>query len=203
MRIVRYADAPVHRWKNGGGVTKMIARQPAQGDGYDDDLMWNVSIPEIAASGPFSALGGFDRQFMVLEGDGVEWRCSNAAPRIEFTKRCDRPLELFAFQGEWTTQCTLLGGPVKDLSVLTRRGRYGAHIEILTLGETSAVEKVTTDECVMLVVEGAARVLANGRAETLTRYDAVVDLSAAFASYSLSRHGFAAARVAVIRLTRI
>ena len=134
--------------------------------------------------------------------EGVELQCSNASPRIEFTKRCDKPLELFAFQGEWKTHCTLLGGTVNDLSVITRRGKCSARIEILELRDTIAIEKAAGDDCVILIAAGAAKVLAQGRAEDLGRFDSIAGDRGAYASYSLSKAGLAATRVVVVRLSQ-
>lgn len=51
-------------WKNGLGVSRVIATGPSQEAGYDS-LHWQVSGTEIGADCPFSALPGLDRYFTV------------------------------------------------------------------------------------------------------------------------------------------
>ena len=54
-------------WKNGQGVTREIAREPAEGE----DFLWRLSIAEVAASGDFSLFPGYDRTITLIEGAGM------------------------------------------------------------------------------------------------------------------------------------
>src|SRR5687768_3389579 len=70
---VSFLPAQAHRtqpWKNGLGVSRMIAEVPS-GAGFDA-VLWQVSVTEISTDCPFSDLPGLGRQFAVIEGDGVE-----------------------------------------------------------------------------------------------------------------------------------
>ena len=116
-------------WKNGLGVSYTIADFP-QGAGFDV-VDWQVGHTEIGADCPFSDLAGLDRQFMVIEGAGVELTCADAAGNT--TVHRIGPLQApFSFRGDWRTSCRLLDGPVKVFNVMTRRGKFSAVVQILS-----------------------------------------------------------------------
>ena len=113
-------------WKNGLGISSVIASDPA-GAGYDA-LLWQVAGTEIGADCPFSELRGLDRQFMVIDGDGVELTSIDEAGKT----RQARVLPMrapYPFHGDWKTSCSLLGGPVRVLNVVTRRGQVYADMD--------------------------------------------------------------------------
>ena len=126
---------PIHRfdtaalaatpWKNGGGTTREIVSCPegAGMEGFD----WRVSIATIGQAGPFSAFAGVDRVIMLLDGAGVRLRSRDG--RIDH--RLDRPHAPFAFPGDVTLECELLGGASTDFNLMTRRGRLRAEVRVL------------------------------------------------------------------------
>lgn len=116
-------------WKNGLGVSRIIAGDP-QGAGFDT-LRWQVGSTEIGADCPFSDLPGLDRQFMVIEGAGVELTCVDETGQMT-VNRVDTLLAPFSFRGDWRTSCRLLAGPVRVLNVITRRGNCSAAVEIVS-----------------------------------------------------------------------
>ncbi len=116
---------PATPWKNGGGSTCEIACWPPGADLVNFD--WRISIASIAADGPFSAFPGVDRSIMLLEGAGVRLRSSEG----RFDHQLDTPYRPFAFSGDATVDCTLLGGPSSDFNVMTRRGRWRAELRVL------------------------------------------------------------------------
>ena len=123
---MRYLPAAAHRlqpWKNGLGVSRVIADDPA-GAGFDA-LRWQVSATEIAGDCPFSALPGLDRLFVVIEGAGVvlESVDEHGANHEASLPAGAAP---HAFRGDWTTRCRLLDGPVRVLNVIARRGVFAA-----------------------------------------------------------------------------
>lgn len=110
MRIIRYAGLVPEPWRNGGGVTRVIA---ASGDGADFD--WRISIAEVASAGPFSRFEGVDRTLVLLDGaamalsiDGAPLLLTPAAP-------------IAAFAGEAEVCAALPHGPTRDFNVMSRR----------------------------------------------------------------------------------
>ena len=53
------------RWKNGGGVTREVAKSPSQAP------FWRVSIANVDQEGPFSSFVDLDRILTVIEGKGM------------------------------------------------------------------------------------------------------------------------------------
>jgi hypothetical protein len=61
MRVLRAGGHAQVPWKNGLGVSAVIATEPA-GAGYDT-LDWQVATTGFAAEGPFSALAGLEQDY--------------------------------------------------------------------------------------------------------------------------------------------
>jgi len=117
MRVLRAVDRKPVPWKNGGGTTTEVAAFPegASLDAFD----WRVSIADVASEGLFSHFPGVDRTLLVLSGRGI---------RLDIAGR--DPVELglgsepHAFPADVATSARLIDGPIRDLNVMTRRGRF-------------------------------------------------------------------------------
>lgn len=107
---------PPEPWRNGGGVTRTIAREGDE---------WRVSIAEIGKDGPYSRFEGLNRVSYVLRGEGVALR--DAENTIEL-----RPREAIEYDGGRAWQATLIGGPVRALNVMSKAGRYRMNVTSLT-----------------------------------------------------------------------
>jgi environmental stress-induced protein Ves len=101
------------RWKNDGGWTTEIAREPKDST---DDFRWRVSIADIESDGPFSTFPGVTRELMLLSGNGIELDIDDAPPQ-RLTERFQR----VRFDGEARVGCRLLAGPTRDFNAMTRR----------------------------------------------------------------------------------
>ncbi|MBS0508075.1 MAG: HutD family protein [Proteobacteria bacterium] len=124
QRLDLAAIAPTP-WKNGGGATRELACwPPGAGTGAFD---WRVSVASVAASGPFSAYPGVERQIMLLAGDGFHLQ----APGGALDHRLDQPWQPLAFAGELAVQCRLLGGASTDFNLMLRRGRWQGRVQVL------------------------------------------------------------------------
>ncbi|MBZ9847344.1 HutD family protein [Mesorhizobium sp. CA14] len=122
MRILRAADYRAMPWKNGGGTTTEITVSP-DGAGLDD-FDWRISMARVETSGPFSSFAGIDRTLSVLEGEGIVLDVAGRPP-VRLTT-ASAPL---AFPGDIPTGAALIGGPITDLNVMTRRGRMAHEVE--------------------------------------------------------------------------
>jgi environmental stress-induced protein Ves len=199
VRILRSRDYPAFAWKNGRGVARQIAVHPADA-GYDG-LEWQVSRPRIETDTPFSKLAGLDRQFMLVSGKGLTLRMRNAEDRVDLEQRIERPLEPFAFRGDWDVDCTLAGGVVEVLNVMTRRGRTGARIEIRAVGAPALVRKAVGET---LVVYAADPVIAYGiwGEEALVADDSILVDEPEASEIAIAATGDRPARAILIRLDR-
>jgi uncharacterized protein len=118
--ILRAAERAAVPWKNGGGLTREVAVYPAGSDLGRFD--WRVSLAEVHHGGPFSTFPQVDRQMAVIAGT------------LELSITGRRPLTLSAesepchFAGDAAVYAVPLQAPVTDLNVMTRRGRFAAHL---------------------------------------------------------------------------
>lgn len=99
-------------WKNGGGVTREVARDPhaGNGDAYD----WRVSIAEVASEGPFSRFPKLHRWIAVIRGAGMRLEVEGRAPHLL------RLFEPYEFDGDVPAAGWLPAGPVSDLNLIFR-----------------------------------------------------------------------------------
>jgi len=125
MDLLRHADRPARPWKNGGGLTRDVITMP-DGAGLDT-FDWRVSLAEVASDGPFSRFDGIDRTTAILSGagfiltvDGQRHRLTPDSPGL-------------AYPGDAPAGATLIEGPVTDLNIMSRRGRFAHRLTLLTL----------------------------------------------------------------------
>ncbi|WFP61282.1 HutD family protein [Mesorhizobium sp. WSM4904] len=150
MRILRAAGYRVMPWKNGGGTTTEIAISP-DGAGLDD-FDWRISMARVETGGPFSSFVGVDRTLAVLEGDGIVLDIAGLPPA-----RLTAASAPLSFPGDVRTGAALIGGPITDLNVMTRRGRFSHAVERLPL--QGQVEIVPGDgTTIVLPVGGSIKV---------------------------------------------
>ena len=108
-------------WKNGGGMTWEIAASPAGADMASFD--WRVSLAVVEAAGPFSTFAGVDRVMLVLDGE-LELAVAGAQRLILDETSAD-----VEFPGDAEVFASEPAGPVADINVMVRRGRYTGVIE--------------------------------------------------------------------------
>ncbi|WP_321503347.1 HutD family protein [Breoghania sp.] len=121
MQIMKAADHRRMPWKNGKGETAEIALFPE--DAGLEDFGWRLSMASVSEPGAFSIFPGIDRVLAIVQGEGlrllVEGREAIVTPEREAA----------AFAGDVDVTSDLLGGPVVDLNLMTRRGRFHGSME--------------------------------------------------------------------------
>jgi environmental stress-induced protein Ves len=108
-------------WKNGGGQTQEMAVWPP--DATMSDFHWRISMATVTGAGAFSVFPSIDRHLTVLEG---RLRLETEA-RWHLLKEGDH----LRFEGDANTFGAPVTPKVKDLNVMTRRGRYRATITMI------------------------------------------------------------------------
>jgi uncharacterized protein len=167
LRAHAYRRMP---WKNGGGETAEIAVFP-EGAGASD-FLWRASMATITTDGPFSAFPHVDRTLSILEGDGVLLSVGDRAPiRIG---PCSRPC---AFPGDVPTSVRLVGGPVLDLNIMTRRTRFAHSMRRIAVSRAQEVA-LAGHLCVIFCARGVLTILTNGFSARLGRLDSLVGVPA-------------------------
>lgn len=136
MTILRSGDYQRMPWKNGGGSTTEMwkATSPA------GEMLWRLSIADVASDGPFSEFPGIDRWIMVIQGKGMELQIAGLG-----TKRLARPFEPLHFPGDAKTDCALIDGPIRDLNFMIARsfGKGTLQVSQLTAGMAAPLSENT------------------------------------------------------------
>lgn len=175
---------PAVPWKNGGGITREIARVPA--DASLERFDWRVSRAQVATDGPFSRFDAVDRTLLVVSGAGLRLAIAGRG-EVTLTRESE-PLE---FSGEVEVDAALVDGPVDDLNVMTRRG-HARHA--VSRRHALGDESVRVDgAALVLVIERGIAVVDN---ETLNEEDALV----ADAGESFVLHSATGADVILVEL---
>ncbi|WAL98446.1 HutD family protein [Streptomyces sp. Je 1-369] len=159
LRRSEYRSVP---WKNGGGTTREVAEGAA----------WRVSVADVAGDGPFSLFPDTDRVITPVEADGTHAMTLT----VQGTPHHVTPLTPFAFPGDAPTDCHLPAGAVRNLNVMTRRGRATARVRIVDVTAAGGAEPVCgTDETLLLmpVTEGLTLAAPDSRDTPLARLDCV------------------------------
>ncbi len=147
MRILHARDYSVQPWKNGGGVTTQIAVWPmgAAIDTFD----WRISMARVEAAGPFSRFAGIDRSLGLLAGGSLVLRIDT---RGEVALRPgDHPA---VFPGDVAVDALLPAGPILDLNVMTRRGRWRHQLSRSTARPGKFEVRANADVTIAVVAEG-------------------------------------------------
>src|SRR5579871_6891915 len=148
MIILRESSYLTVPWKNGGGITREILREPAQSETFD----WRLSLATIDAAGPFSAFEGYHRTLVLVRGAGVEL---NFGPHG--TARLDATGRNVSFDGAWPTSCTLLDGSSTDLNLIVHADHVRSVNRTFQLTQSETIQTADWDEVLVCCLSGAAR----------------------------------------------
>jgi uncharacterized protein len=166
MRIIRAADYRRMRWKNGGGETIEIIVSPP--DSLLEDFHWRVSMAHVASAGPFSHFAGVDRSLAVIAGDGIALALGGRGEA-----RLTHETPPYAFPGDLPVDAKLLGGPIDDLNVMSRRGRYRHLLSRMRLAGTTVLPR-HGDIMVVLARGSGAKLRCGRQREMIAEGDTIV-----------------------------
>ncbi len=170
MKIIRFADLVPAPWKNGGGVTREIARQATDGE-----FLWRLSIADVASEGSFSAFPGLLRILTVIDGPGM------LLDRPNQPALAANLFEPVAFSGDEPINGLLPNGPCRDFNVIWNPRLAAASVTVAK-GKQSAVKAPADGVTGLLCLEGAVLLSAG---QTLVPFDfAFFDTNAESASLS-------------------
>lgn len=106
MQILKQRDLIDVPWKNGGGITRNIARGMRV-----DQAVWTISRADVAQDGPFSDFAGMMRVLTVVSGGPMILETPSAA--------IDAALwQPVRFDGGIKVNSRLTGGPLTDLNLM-------------------------------------------------------------------------------------
>ncbi|MBB3018489.1 hypothetical protein FHR70_001543 [Microvirga lupini] len=162
--VIRNEDLVRVPWKNGGGTTAEVAAFP-EGSGFDT-FGWRISMADVASDGPFSLFPGIDRTLIVVEGNGIELDVEGIAYRL------DKASPKLSFSGDDITTGRLLGGPIRDLNVMTRRGQFHHRTRFVESGVALLAEG--TDVAFLVALDGSFDVTLDSTIHSLQVLDTLM-----------------------------
>jgi environmental stress-induced protein Ves len=165
LGVVRFAQLAAVPWRNGGGVTRVVAASDGSGPfGFD----WRISIADVGEPGAFSSFPGVDRIITLVQGE----RMDLVIDGVEHHLGLHEPL---SFHGASQTSCAAVVGSARDLNIMTRDDRFSATLAIRDLSETRPI--AVDDSQVLVLLTGSAIVVsADGSRAELHLLDAVCPL---------------------------
>lgn len=119
MDILYVRDMPESAWKNGGGLTRVLAAHPCALKQH-----WRISLATITRDGPYSSFVGLMRHQTIVSGAGLAL-CGDA-DQIDLSKRQGR-----AFSGDLALMARLKAGPVTALNVIWDEDQFSADVQLI------------------------------------------------------------------------
>lgn len=168
MRILRAGDYRVMPWKNGGGETTEIAAFP-EGAGLET-FDWRVSMARVATDGPFSVFPGIDRTLSLIEGLALTLTFDGRGAVV-----IDAATPPYAFPADVAVTGRLAGGPITDLNVMTRRGRWRHHVQRVTIESPRTLPRLGDLLLVIATHEAVNLRTSNSTAALMPADTAVID----------------------------
>jgi environmental stress-induced protein Ves len=161
LAVLRGAALVASPWKNGGGITREIAAEPAAaGDGASlDAFAWRVSVADVAQAGPFSRFPGVDRTLVLLEGAGMLLDETGART---LTHTLTQPLEIARFAGEAAIDARLVDGATRDFNLMVRRDAARGTLEVW---RDAARRSVQAQTVLLYCAQGERHVSVNDETE--------------------------------------
>jgi environmental stress-induced protein Ves len=105
-------------WKNGGGITHEIDREP---NNNQDEFDWRLSMACVSyPGGPFSIYPNIDRTLCIIDGQDLTLKLNNNDQIIHL----DKNSAPYSFPGELQITCQIHEDTLTDFNVLTKRDKY-------------------------------------------------------------------------------
>ena len=107
-------------WKNGlGHTTELAINSGANLDNFD----WRLSIASVVNDGDFSNFSGYQRNLVLIEGEGLILDHRNG-DIDELTNL----LDIAHFDGGSKTHGSLVNGGIKDFNIMTKQNSFTAEV---------------------------------------------------------------------------
>ena len=107
-------------WKNGLGHTTELA---ISSGGNLDNFDWRLSIASVVNDGDFSNFSGYQRNLVLIEGEGLILDHRNG-DIDELTNL----LDISHFDGGSKTHGSLVNGGIKDFNIMTKQNSFTAEV---------------------------------------------------------------------------
>src|SRR6056297_2564519 len=119
MRIVKYSELRDVPWKNGGGITRNIAK-----GALPDGVAWTISRADVVQDGAFSDFSGMERVLTVVSGGAMRLD----SPDRTFEAALWAPVR---FVGGLPIVSRLQDGPLTDLNLMFDPTLCAGEVQVL------------------------------------------------------------------------
>jgi environmental stress-induced protein Ves len=113
IKITTPEEFTVVPWKNGLGHTTELAISDG---GSLDNFDWRLSIASVVNDGDFSNFAGYQRNLVLIEGNGLTLDHRNG--KID---KLTQLLDIARFDGASKTYGALVNGGIKDFNIMTNQ----------------------------------------------------------------------------------
>jgi len=107
-------------WKNGLGHTTELAISDG---GSLDNFDWRLSIASVVNDGDFSNFSGYQRNLILIEGEGLTLDHRNGD-----VDKLTKLLDIAHFDGGCNTHGALDNGGIKDFNIMTKQTSFSADV---------------------------------------------------------------------------
>ncbi len=126
-------------WKNGLGHTTELAISDG---GSLESFDWRLSIASVVNDGDFSNFAGYQRNLVLIEGEGLTLDHRNGD-----VDNLTKLLDIAHFDGGCNTHGALENGGIKDFNIMTNQTSFSADVNCYIEQQTVTVE-LSTDSLV-------------------------------------------------------
>ena len=119
-------------WKNGLGHTTELAISEG---GTLDSFDWRLSIASVVNDGDFSNFSGYQRNLVLIEGDGLTLDHRNGD-----LDNLTKLLDVARFDGGCNTHGTLINGGIKDFNIMTRQTTFSPKVDCYVEQQSVTIE---------------------------------------------------------------
>jgi len=119
-------------WKNGLGHTTELSISDG---GTLDNFDWRLSIASVVNDGDFSNFSGYQRNLVLIEGNGLILDHRN-----DDVDKLTKLLDIARFDGASKTHGALINGGIKDFNVMTNQNTFTPEVNGYVEKQTVTVE---------------------------------------------------------------
>lgn len=139
IEIIKPSQFKIIPWKNGQGKTTELAINTV---GNLDDFDWRLSIATVSSDGLFSDFSGYDRNLVLIEGNGISLQHDDN--KIDVLKE---RLDIASFSGSSQTYGRLVSGAIKDFNIMTNNKKIIPEVHCYHEQEKVIVRLTQTKLC--------------------------------------------------------
>lgn len=119
-------------WKNGLGHTTELAISEG---GTLDSFDWRLSIASVVNEGDFSNFAGYQRNLVLIEGNGLTLDHRNGD-----VDKLTKLLDIARFDGGCNTHGALVNGAIKDFNIMTNQASFSAEVNCYVKQQSITIE---------------------------------------------------------------